>query len=501
MSKKEILWFLPIFAFVLILYFPVFGVYFSQDDFFHFKASQTNGTIGAFVKLFGFSSFEERGYAFYRPIFREGLHNIYYLLFGLNHLPMRVLLLLFHLVNIVFVYLLTKKIFRKSMLSLFTAFFFGISSAHVGTLYYLAGGMEVAGATSFILLTLILFKSYLEKERLELKIFAIFTFLLALASHELASVTPLLLVGILFVQFPIKKFISKAPELLPFLIIWFVYLYLDIFKIGFLQQEQQYQPVFTLGKLLNSFAWYSVWSLGLPEMLVDFVRPGLSLNPNLTKFWGSYFQIIFPAFFLSIALFAVALIYLIIKNRRIFWDKRLWFLAFWFPLAISPVVIFPLHKSTHYLSVALPAFWGVVGFLILNAYWHVKKTYPISQLFLGGFIITLILLSVTSAWLGSKTYPAANRGRIAQKLLHDVLQKYPELPKGAAIYFMNDKAYPFIAKDWGGTSKQAAFVLNNSDALQLLYKDPMLKVFYEDLGGILENFPKQKVYSLVARIQ
>lgn len=505
MSKKELLWLLPIFAFVLILYWPVFGVYFSQDDFFHFKASQVDGGIANFIDLFGFHSFIERGIAFYRPIFREGLFNIFYSIFGLNHLPFRILSFLIHFVNIVLVCLLLQKLFKRIEVSLFAAFFFGITSTNVAILYYLAGGIQALGATMFLLLTVIFFLKFLDGSGKKYKIYAFITFMLAIGSHELAAITPFLLSGSIF----FRKNISFGKLLRPvfrelwlFFVVLSIYLYLDITKIGFPQGEGQYQVIFSIKKFFNSFFWYSAWALGIPEMLIDFVRPGLKLNPTLMRHWGDFYSAIFTAFFFSILFLGIATLCVFLKARKLFSDRKFWFFVLWFPLAIFPVIFLPLHKSTYYLGTALPAFWAIISLLVFNAYWSAKKNYPrLSGAFFGGLLTSLVALSVFSVKIGESTFWAANRGRIAGRLVKEVVSRYPDIPKESAVYFSNDPNYPFVAKDWGGTSKQAAFVLNKEDALQLLYKDPTLRVFYEDLGGVPSDFPRDRVYSLVAELE
>lgn len=491
-----------IFAAVLLLYYPILGVYFSQDDFFHFKVSQTDGSLKSFVNFFGFHPFAERGIAFYRPITREVIYNTFYSLFGLNVLPFRILSFAIHFINIFLIYFLIQKLFNKRAISLFTAFFFGITAANVAPLYYLAGGIQVLGATMFMLLTLTLFWKYLESKKAKFRPLSFVTFLLALGSHELAVALPILLSGLIFIR---EKSIKNAAlksfrELWFFFAILVVYIYLNVTQIGFSDSEEQYQTVFSLGKTLNSFAWYSVWALGLPEMLIDFVRPGLKLNPSLMRHWGEYFRIIFPTFFASIVFIGGAAVFHVFKNRKFFRDKKLWFLVAWFPVAILPVVFFPLHKSTYYLVPALPALWGAIMVLVLSAFWKLKK-HRWSGVLLGGFLILLTLLSITSSRLGDSTYWAASRGRIAERLLNDMKSMYPQLPKGAMVYFKNDPNYPFVAQEWGSTSKQASFVLNGEDALQLFYHDSTLKVFYEDLGGVPKDFPHDKIYSLTAKLQ
>lgn len=490
-----------VFALVLLLYYPIFNVYFSHDDFFHFKVSQTE-SLREFVNLFGFHPFQERSIGFYRPIFRELLFNSFYSFFGLDHLPFRLFSILLHFVNICLVYVFVQRIFANRLLSFFVSLFFGIDSANVAALYYLTGGVQILGATMFILLTLIFFWQYLEDNKVKFKIFSFLTFALSLASHEMAATMPFLLVGLVFLKGKKQKFFSTCiQELWIFIVLVAIYLYLDIFKVGFSQGEEQYQMVFSIKRTLNSLVWYWVWALGLPEMLVDFVRPGLSLNPSLIRHWGNYFAIIFPTFFGAIILLAAFIVYLGVKVKKFFSDKRFWFFVLWFPVGILPVVFLPVHKSSYYLAPVLPAFWGALGLVVFGVYKSLFRRHKkIAITLIGAFVLLLLLLSVASIRLGDKTYPAAVRGRLAEKLINDMKLQYPELPPGVVVYFKNDPDYPLISEDWGGTSKQAAFILNREDALQLFYKDRTLRVFYEDLDTIPEDISKDKIYEIVARL-
>lgn len=497
---KKLLPFLFIFIVVVLLYFPVLSTYFSQDDFFHFKISQTDGSFLGFLNLFGFHPFQERGIAFYRPISRELPFNLYYSIFGLNHIPFRVLIFILHFVNIYLVYNFTMGMFKNKNLSYFVSFFFGITAANVATLYYLAGGLQTLLATTFTLSSLIFFHKYLNENSLKFKILAFIAFLLGISSHEQAMIIPFLLTGLIFIFKP-KKIVKKyILTLLPYFITIGVLLYLEIFKIGFSSQEQQYQAVFNFKTILNSLFWYSTWALGIPETLIDFVFPGFKLNPTLMRYWSNYYIIIFPAFFASAALILLAFVYLFLKNRLHFIDKKFLYHFFWYPLALLPVLVLPLHKSTHYLTISLLPFWTIIGLLIFNFYQELKKeNASLSKTILSLLIILLIALSSTSALLGSTNYWAANRGKIAERLITDLKNKYPTLPKSAVIYFENDSNYPFVAKEWGGSSKQASLILNGADALQLLYKDPTLQVFYEDLLGS-QAFKNKNIYSITAKI-
>ncbi|MBU1031628.1 hypothetical protein KKE03_01750 [Patescibacteria group bacterium] len=459
---------------------------FSQDDFFHFKVSFTGGSISQFVNFFGFHSFAERGIAFYRPVFREALFNTFYALFGLNPYPFRVLQFFLLFLNSALAYYLIYKLFKDRNLSFFVAFFYAVCAAQVASLYYLAGGIQVLGATTFLLLTLILIIKH--------SAFSFVTFLLALGSHELTSVLPFLISALLFIQYPVDKAIRKIWQVLPFFFVLFGYLYLEIFKIGFSTKELQYQTVFNIKTLLNSYMWYVGWALGLPEMLIDFVQPGFKLNSALMRYWGNYYLIIFSAFFISLFLLITGTTYLLIKKNKLFLNKKFLFFALWFIFSLVPVILLPLHKSTQYLETGLVAFWTIIRLIILNVY-RLKT----ARIFCAVLIISLFTLSATSAILQRTTYWAAERGKYAKQLIEYVIALYPTLPKGAIVYFENDPNYPFVAKDWGSSSKQASFILNNEDALRLIYKDPTLKVFYQDLIQPPIN-PENKIYKIKAKV-
>lgn len=469
----------------LILYYPAIFTYFSQDDFFHFKVSLTDGSLGQFINLFDFHPFAERGIAFYRPIFREGIFNIFYSMFGLNPYPFRILQFLLLFLNAFLVNRLITKLFSDKSLAFFVAFFYAISSAQVSALYYLAGGIQVLGATTFLLLTLLLsFKNIL---------LSFLTSLLALASHELASITPFLITALFFIRFPFKTAAKKVWQILPFFFVLSVYLYLEITKIGFSVSEKQYQIVFNLKSILNSYMWYTGWALGLPEMLIDFVFPSFKLNPSLMKYWGNYYLIIFSTFFVSFLLLTFSAGYLLHKKRKVFNIKFLFFI-FWFIISLSPVILLPLHKSTQYLETGLAAFWTILGIIILNTYRNIKY----GKIYFTLILISLFILSATSVFLQRNTYWAAERGKYAKQLIEQVTSTYPVLPKGSSIYFENDPNYPFVATEWGSSSKQASFILNNQDALRLIYKDPSLKVYYEDINKPSKD--SNNIYNIMAKI-
>jgi len=494
--------FLFIFGVVLALYFPVFSLHFSQDDFFHIRASTLDGSLKQFVSFFGFPNQYDRGYAFYRPVFREAYYFLLTKGFGMTSLPYRLASFGVHFGCIIMVFLLMEKFFKRRLFSFLTALFYGMATPQVGTFYYHAGGIQASGATLFFLLSLYFYQRFLEEDLRKFWVLTFICFIASFSSIELIGVIlPLSLIGLEFLRVKkisldwVKKMIFRLS---PLYLVFGAYLYLDLFKIG-LPGQVSYSPTLSPAKILNSLSWYFGWGLGLPDMLVDFVGPGLKLSPKLMLWWGSYFKIIFPAFFLVVLMLLFSGVYLFLKNKKFFKNKYFWYLLFWFPIALSPVIVLPWHKFLHYLNPGLPSLFGVVFFIVLGAYDLLKKKNKlVARAYLGLFCFLLFLLSFVSIKLEEKTYWAINRGKIAKNLIEQMKETYPSLPQGAVLYFENDPQYPFIAEEWGGSSTQAYYALSGKDAAQLIYHDPTLKVYYEDIEKPSEG---EEVFSITARIR
>jgi hypothetical protein len=498
--KKSFLYPVLVCFVVVVLYFPIFGVYFTGDDFFHFKVAQTDGSFFGFVKLFGFYSFSERGIAFYRPLFREVFYNLFYSVFGLSVVPFRIFAILIHFVNIFLVYRLVRRLLGNERAAWFASFFYGVGAANVAILYYLAGGIQASGANMFLLAGLVAFEDYLDEGKKRGKYLSFAFYLLALASHELGYVLVFLLAGLLWIR---EKRVGalvrrSARELWPYFLVLGAYLYLNFCVIGFSSAEEQYRPVFELGKTLNTLVWYAAWAIGIPEMLIDFVGPGLKLDPRLMRFWGGYFRFIFTSFLLTVVLIGLAVIYLTVRKRSVLMEKKFWFLLGWFVLGMAPVLFLPAHKSSYYLATSLAPFWAALGYVAFSFWSELKRGYAKNYVTL--LWLSLCVLTVVSVRLGDRTYWAASRGRISGRLVEEVKKEYPTLPTGALVYFKNDPGYKIFSEEWGGSSRQAYYVLNGSDALRLLYNDPKLEVYYEDLGGLPEGVDEGEASVIVAKI-
>lgn len=481
MKKVSILGFLLLIFLPILLFQQSLFSYFSQDDFFHLRVIMDKKV----ADLPGFFLSRQQEYSFYRPLSREFFNLVMYQLFALNPLP-------FHLVNLILIIFntfgtlfLVKKISQQITTAFLAGVLYSVNAVHSVELYYLAS-VQTLLATFLMLVTILIFLSFLETLNKKIYFFSLLIFVLALLSHETAIILP----GILFLLVMLlaknkNQLIHYFFYLVPFFLLVLLYFSRTSLFNG-LPGEQVYQPIFSIKSIFNSLMWYVLWSFNLPEMLVDFIGPNFAVNPNLIKWYGYYLKIVLPLL-LGIALSILYFFFLLRKRNQILKISIFYFLSFL--TALLPFLLFPQHKSIYYLSFAMIWFSSLLA-LVIAPFWQSKKIWIMLIIF--GFII----ISYLTAKLNGLTYWAAKRAVAAKYILNDFQKHYLKLEKNSVIYIKNDPNYPFIAKEWGSSSKQAFYILSGSDAFKLLYHDLTLRVYFEDVNQAPDNDVKEIVYYL-----
>jgi len=133
---------------------------------------------------------------------------------------------------------------------------------------------------------------------------------------------------------------------------------------GFIEGDS-YIWNFSIPRAVNTTFWYFLWSLNLPETLVDFVGPGIHLNPNLFKYWSNQIIPIFALFVIQIILVAYAF-FKSLKSKILNLKSVIFLSASWFVATILPVVFLPLHKFTYYLTLPLFGVVFILSYLLIN---------------------------------------------------------------------------------------------------------------------------------------
>ena len=129
------------------------------------------------------------------------------------------------------------------------------------------------------------------------------------------------------------------------------------------------------------------------------------------------------------------------------------------------------------------------------------------QLFWRWRLLSQSLFLVLPAWITVIATAAVSRRqseaplapRAAEVLLSEIKKTYPSVGENATFYLINDPNYPFISEQWGDSSRQAFYILSGKDALQLLYADRSIKVYFENIEDIPEALDQQDILKIVAK--
>lgn len=478
------------FYFLFTSFFRLFDIsissYFSQDDFFHLRQVMDKNISD----IPGFFIGRLEGQTFYRPLSRETYNLIMYKVFNLNPLSFHLFNLFLILINAIFLIFITKKLANNLAAAYFSLFIYFVSSAHSIELYYLSS-FQTLLSTSFVLLSVYFYVLYLDSRNINRYLVSLLMFSVALFSHESSLILPgfILILEILYgKKFSFKHLIYKV---LPFFLLGTLFL-ISTTSITTLPAQKVYQPSFNFKSILNTFGWYIAWSLGFPEMLVDFVGSGLKLKTEFLIWYKDYARIIFPLIFFFCS---IQILFILHLRKTLIKNKFLIFSILAFVISLLPFLFFPQHKFVYYLSLALIWFSIIFG-VVLSVAWRYSR---IHKMFVILVVMAFSIVASKTIEINSITHWAAKRAKSAEVLIKNFKKDYPLVSKGSIFYIVDDPDYPFIANEWGTSSRQAFYILSGSDALQLLYKDPTIKVYYQALGGLPKGIDRDKVITFTAK--
>ena len=430
---------------ILILFAPSLFNFFSADDWFHLRLAQI-GDVSEFLNFFSFSATAQSA-SFYRPLSTQVFFFIFHSLFGLNAFfyylfgLLLFVLILFQLKNLV------SSLFPK-ISPITTIVIYGFSVTNFTRLYFLSAYQELF-LSLFALLAL---NAHLRSQGKQTLLF----FVLALSSKETAVVIPGLILLIDLYQGKLK--LSKY---LPTFLLTTIYLYLRLFHFG-LAEGDTYIWDFSPKMALNTLMWYTLWSFGAPELLVDYIGGGLKPIP---RFYTDYpFFSYFILFFLLVLLtsFAFLIFRSLKKNLR-----QYLFTGLFFVIPLLPVLFLPHHKFT--LELGLP----LVGFSLLFALVANSAKGKWGTLLLGLFLI----LNLSMNHLTYTRHYSVNRSRLSHRLYDYLTTQYPQYPSDP-LYFTD----PENAGRFEDFAKQLSLATSRADMFKVIYNDPNLVVYFDGIN-------------------
>lgn len=437
-----------IYLLLSLIYIPALFNFFSGDDWFHLRLTQTS-SVSEFINFFSFGHTAQSA-AFYRPLSTQSFFFVFQKFFGLTAWPYYLFALVCFSYSLHLVYKFALTQFQDKNKSLLTTFIYGISVSNFTRIYFLSAFQEIA-LVIFSLLCLLSFP----KSKFKSLVF----FILALLSKETAIVLPLLL---LIFNFKIIK--SKIVYLIPTLIVSLIYLYFRFGVFGMVVGDS-YALNFSPAKALNTLMWYILWCFGAPELLIDYIGSGLRpiarLYTDYPFWWQSIFVLLFGAL--------ISLGVLLIKKIKKINTQILMFVAL-FLISLAPVIFFPQHKFA--LELGLP----LVGFALAVAWLLPVKRTVTKIIFLGFFIV----LNLSMNYLTYTRHYSVNRSKTAERIVLYFSTSYPQFPQDIYFEFINDT--DDYGKEWG-SSKQISNITAGSELFKVLYKDKNIDVYFQDYQG------------------
>ncbi len=433
---------------LLLIYMPSVFVFFSADDWFHLRVANID-RFSEFINFFSFTKTAQT-IAFYRPLPTQVFFFVFQKLFGLNPTPYHLFVLLCFGLSLYLINKLAVVLLNSEKKALITTLIYGFSVSNFTRLYFLSAFQEIA----LVLFSVACILTFFKKKYILSYLF----FILALLSKETAVMLPVILLFLTWYQ---KKIDFR--KLLPIALILLPYLYLRLIRFGGAAGET-YIWNFSSLRTGNTLMWYSLWSLGAPELLIDYIGSGLRPIPRFFTDYPFWWPVILGLLITNLGLVT----YLLVRNIRKI-DKKLIGLVTLFITSLLPVLFLPQHKFA--LELGLPLIWFAFG---------VSYLLPVKGKLLYLFLFIYLSFNLSMNYLTYTRHYSVGRAKIALKVYEYFFKNYPIEPKGSYFEFVNDTA------DYGpswGSSKQIANSVGGSELFRVLYRDPSYSVYFEDFPG------------------
>ena len=392
---------LAVFLAPLIMFYPSLSGFFTNDDFFFLKLARASSLMD-FLNFF--NPLKDLGaVGVYRPIPQRFIYFLDVGFFHQNPLFLHIVSFVTLFAIIILVSVLVRLLTKDNKIAMISAFLYAVSATHFGKLYYINQYQEFCMTLFFLASTIFFVKYELETKAIRPfrnLILSLLLFILCLMSKETAVTLPFILVLTHFyltfnnrIKVPIK---TLMLSLAPFFLILAAYLSLHFFSFGLVSGDS-YIWNFSPFKAINTLSWYGLWSLNIPEMLVDFIGSGLHVNPDLFKYWSKDIIQILIFFSLQILVIFGTLIKLFKADRKNL-NKDLITLVFsclWFIVTLIPVLFLPVHKFTLYLTLPLAGTVFALSYLLIES--------KISKVWIGLFLAVWTITSILSLRLTVQT--------------------------------------------------------------------------------------------------
>jgi len=448
----------------IVCFYPVTKYFFAQDDFILLANAvfDRGSSVGA---AFGSAS------DLFRPLTKVLYFDAAHGIFGLNPFPYHVVSLLIHMLNVVLVFLLLRRLRVERLSSIVVSAFFAFHAGFFDVVAWISCIQQLAGQ-AFMLVGLILGIRAMATKEPRSVVFAIVCYALALLSLEQAyALAPLLFLHAYFRE-RTGKVRARAGRALrdagPYLALMAIYLvYMGIAK-G-VPEEGPYRFHFG-SNVLSNLLTYLDWALAISVVMPFFV----DVSP--TGLTAAHLVL------------ALLVVYSLAKGRK----KVVLFSSAYYFLTILPVLFldghtFYLHNYIPVVGIVLLAGPAVEDFFEIVRHWNARIV-PVTA------VLVVALLAVT-CWTKVRANETnylrpdirlpkdfvLRRAVVARTAYEDLTAKTRgQNPPEKFFMVYNGR------RDWYMDNVVAA--LGRGSALRLFFSDPDLDVTFHEKGDTLNGY-------------
>lgn len=431
-----------LFFLVLFIFFKGISLHFFQDDFINMYIGwiQSPGDIKTLV-----TSFQTYPYNAFRPIPYYLYGFLIINVFKLDPVITHLLMFVTHVINALLLFLLLTKLGLQRRISWIISMIYTLSPVHMGALYWWSGHYVTIG-TTFFLLSLYTYTSYVQKKSIKLVLVTCVLFICMLFSNESLLLAP-------FVYTVISK-IKKRP--IPKIFVATVCL-ISIASFIFRSVISKFSelPDYTIGNIQEFFEtakWYGFRIVNLPEGVQN-----MQQSAKIT-------------IYILILCMGVLCVYTLIQERNRLKSPFIFLGVSIFVTTMAPFFLLPNHLSSYYLST------GFIGISIIAGY-ILGYAFISNKIFIKSISCIIFLLFFITSFISvdfmNKTSWIVWRSENARKYIQKLKKSYPSLPKGSTVRFAGTIVTP----------GELNVALYNDKGVRLYYNDKTISVLYGEKGN------------------
>ncbi|MBI2028466.1 MAG: hypothetical protein HYT07_02540 [Candidatus Levybacteria bacterium] len=450
--------FFPFILSILILftYWDLPKTFFQQDEWWTFgQYVQNEQAYGGIEELIKSSKLIGKGH--FTPLFNI-IFFLQYKIFGMNFSLYALVSIFTHILNIFLAYIFANSILKNKYLAILASIFFATNSISHQAISWVSASLNTQGSTLFSTLSYLTFFLYLKKENSRMLFISFLSLIAALLFKEILA--PFFILPIMIFLYAKKDIkITLVKVLKPFSLIFFSYVLFRI-VIFFLASpsvvnavQAQHTGIYEFAFRIIILPFRAIAQSLIPSEILLF------LSENLIRL--SYPQFIYSdnavdpfiretiaydlvCFFISVIILFLSYVSCIFfkKKNEIFLRGIILFLSV---IIFSLIVIILISGRAGFVSLIEPRHFyvGSLGsstFLILVLFGLFSLLFKQKAKFILTAILIPILL-INIAIIKNDISGLESIGSIRKKILMDIKEDYPRIPKNIVLYTQSDTAY------------------------------------------------------------